>query len=279
MLKEVYLDALRNRESKVARLRDLNYEKIISEALSRWVKYTPTPARCVSVGVDSSWNKRAFQGLSLYVVDAIAVTSSNKVLATRHEVELAGSARQDTLESKAMEMESQVTAEAAGSGEADIICIDGSLGPRLRSYTPQGAGEIVKRYDGAVFVSKSSESRSQFAGMGSRAGDIYYYGHASEGSAGFSEPCPVESDKAAMFELYARLSDNTPVIRIETAEKMGDSDVRRLLNMLCYHSVSGYPYCLKLAHTGCKISNEDIDRLASILCLQHEAGARDALNE
>jgi NurA-like 5'-3' nuclease len=51
------------------------------------------------------------------------------------------------------------------------------------------------------------------------------------------------------------------------------------LNKLRYHSVAGYPYCLKLAHNTCKISNEDIDRLASIYGLQNEQGARDVLNE
>ena len=57
---------------------------------------------------------------------------------------------------------------------------------------------------------------------------------------------------------------------------VADSEPRRPMR---YHSVAGYPYCLKLAHNKCKISNEDIDRLASIFSLQHEQGARDALNE
>ena len=51
------------------------------------------------------------------------------------------------------------------------------------------------------------------------------------------------------------------------------------MGLLRHHSVAGYPYCLKLAHKTCKISNDDIDRLASIYSLQNEQGSRDALNE
>jgi NurA-like 5'-3' nuclease len=58
-----------------------------------------------------------------------------------------------------------------------------------------------------------------------------------------------------------------------------EQEIKNLMDLLRYHSISGYPYCLKLAHKNCKISNEDIDRLASIYSLQNEQGARDALNE
>jgi NurA-like 5'-3' nuclease len=74
-----------------------------------------------------------------------------------------------------------------------------------------------------------------------------------------------------------------PVVRIEVirgARGLGEQDaIKEIISMLRYHSVSGYPYCLKLAHKTCKVSNEDIDRLASIYSLQNEQGARDALNE
>jgi hypothetical protein len=263
-------------------VRDSNYEKIIAEASSCWTRYTPIPLKCTSAGIDSSWNKRAFQGLSLYVVDAVAVTSENRILGAKYESELSDSARQDMLESKAMEMELELAEKAAQSTEADITCIDGSVVPRVRTKSPIAAQEIIRRYDKAVFISKSSESRSQFGGMGSRAGDIYYYGRASAGLAGFSQPEAIQSpDSIAkrMYEVYVRVKDNTPMIRLEVSAVLNESEVKRLINQLCFHSVSGYPYCLKLAHNNCKISNEDIDRLASILSLQHETGARDALNE
>jgi NurA-like 5'-3' nuclease len=114
--------------------------------------------------------------------------------------------------------------------------------------------------------------------MGSKAGDIYYYGHTCK-EAGFSVPVETQFCHAPLFEVYARLRDHTPLIRIEIMSNASEQEVKSTLNKLRYHSVAGYPYCLKLAHNTCKITNEDIDRLASIYGLQNEQGARDALNE
>jgi NurA-like 5'-3' nuclease len=276
LLNEVFLDALKNRDAKISRVKDSNFERILSEASSRWVPYEPSPEKCESAGVDSSWNKRAFQGLHLYVVDAVAVTSSNKILAAEWDHDIASSARADFLESKAMAMEASVAQKAAG--KVDIVCVDGSLVSRLLKSTAEAASGVVKRYGNSIFVSKSSESRLQFGPMGSRAGDIYYYGHAGKG-AGFSVPVETQFRHAPLFEAYARLRDHTPIIRIEILGATSKQEMAKMLDRLRHHSVAGYPYCLKLAHNTCKISNEDIDRLASIFSLQHEQGARDALNE
>jgi len=276
LLNAVFLDALKNRDSKISKLKDSNFAKILSEASSRWVPYEPSPEKCESAGIDSSWNKRAFQGLHLYVVDAVAITSTDKILAAEWEHDLAGSARADFLESKAMEMEASVAQKV--SDAVDIVCIDGSLVSRLLKSTVEVASEMVKKCGSCTFVSKSSESRLQFGAMESRAGDIYYYGHAGK-SAGFSVPVETQFRHAPLLEVYARLHDHTPMIRIEIPGATSKQEITKILDKLNYHSVAGYPYCLKLAHNSCKISNEDIDRLASIFSLQHEQGARDALNE
>src|SRR5687768_3734001 len=113
----------------MSKVKDSNFARILSEASSHWVPYEPSPEKCESAGVDSSWNKRAFQGLHLYVVDAVAVTSSNNILAAEWDHDIAGSARADFLESKAMAMEASVAQKAAGS--VDIVCVDGSLVSRL----------------------------------------------------------------------------------------------------------------------------------------------------
>lgn len=279
MLKEVYLDALRNREKKVSKIKDANHERIVSEALSRWTPYTPAQVRCESAGVDSSWNKRAFQGLNLYVIDAVAVTSANKLLAIEFEDELADSARRDSLESKAMMMEASVAQKAAEKQETDVICIDGSLAARTNGKGISIASDMVKKHGNSIFISKSSESRAQFGEMGSRAGDIYYYNRASGHGTGFSRPMQVKSDYAKIFEVYARLKEHTPMLRIEVVGSAGNQELKDLMNKLSYHSVGGYPYCLKLAHNNCKVSNDDIDKLVSIFSLQNEQGARDALDE
>lgn len=82
MLYEVYLDAIRNR-TKIIQVKNNCQDKILSEAPSWWIKYQSSPRIGISVGVDSSWNKRSYQGFDLYVVDAIAVTSDNTILERR----------------------------------------------------------------------------------------------------------------------------------------------------------------------------------------------------
>jgi NurA-like 5'-3' nuclease len=279
LLKEVYLDALRNKETKISKIKDSSYADIIADAKSRWIPYQPNPAKCESAGVDSSWNKRAFQGLNLYVVDAVAVTSKNKILATAFVDEIAESARQEALESMAMSMEAKVAHEAAEKKETDIICIDGSIIPRLNKRKSDIAIDMVKQFGNSIFVAKSSESRAHFASMGSRAGDIYYYNHATGSGTGFSIPVQAPTEYVKMHEIYTRIREHTPIVRIEVAGDVNESEIKAMLDRLTYHSVGGYPYCLKLAHNNCKISNDDLERIASILSLQHEHGARDALNE
>jgi NurA domain len=276
LLKEVFLGALRDKDVKISKVRDSNFHKILAEASSRWISYESMPEICESAGIDSSWNRRAFQGLQLYVIDAVAVTSINRILSIEWEQDIVGSARSELLESKAMVMEASIAQKAAG--KADIICIDGSLVSRLTKSRRESASEMVQKCNNCIFISKTSESRLQFSQMGSKAGDIYYYGHTCK-EAGFSIPVETQFCHTPLFEVYARLRDHTPVIRLEIMSSASEQEVKSILNKLRYHSVAGYPYCLKLAHNTCKIGNEDIDRLASIFGLQNEQGARDALNE
>jgi NurA domain len=276
LLKEVFLGALRDKDVKISKIKDSNFHKILAEASSRWISYEPVPEICESVGIDSSWNRRPFQGLQLYVVDAVAVTSTNRILSMEWEEDIVSTARSELLESRAMTMEASLAQNS--TGKADSICIDGSLVSRLMKSRPEAATEIVKKCGACIFISKTSESRLQFGQMGSKAGDIYYYGHICK-NFGFSVPVETRFCHAPLFEIYARLRDHTPVIRIEIMNNASEQEVKSILNKLRYHSIAGYPYCLKLAHKTCKITNEDIDRLASIYGLQNEQGARDALNE
>ncbi len=281
MFNEIILDALKSRDAKLARLKDGNFERIVKEAGSRWIAYEPKPVECTSAGIDSSWNRRALQGFDLYVIAAVAVTSANEIIAKEWENDISGSARSDQLEAKGMNMEASAAAKARASGKADIVCIDGSLVSRLIRSTPEEAIPTAKKYGNSIFISKTSESRTQFGSMGSRAGDIYYYRQTGM-QAGFSVLQEVQSRGAPLYETYMRLRDGMSLLRVELITNEHDASeksMKRLMDLLRYHSVSGYPYCLKLAHKNCKISNEDIDRLASIYSLQNEQGARDALNE
>lgn len=279
MLRQVFLDALKTREQKISRIRDSNYEAVSKEATERWVPYQPSPSPCRTAGVDSSWNKRAYQGLNLFVIDAVAVSSMNEIISSDYVDDIADSARREALETKAMAMEASVTLAASESGKADVVCVDGSIVARLNKKAADAALGDARKYKDSIFVAKSSESRAQFGSLGSRAGDIYYYNRVSNSQAGHSRPFRVETPYGNLSEVYARLRNNTPMIRIEILGQAEDQEVRSIMDKLCYHSVSGYPYCLKLAHNACKVSDADIERIASIFSLRNEQGARDALNE
>jgi hypothetical protein len=79
--------------------------------MSCWHGYEPTAKNWQSIGVDSSWNKRSFQGLDLYAVDALAVNSENEILAVEWDTALS-IIRNEMLESKALFMKSIVTENA-----------------------------------------------------------------------------------------------------------------------------------------------------------------------
>lgn len=278
MLKQVYLDALKTKDQKISRLKDSNYASIAKQARGNWNQYRPSPVPCRTAGIDSSWNKRAYQGLNLYVVDAVAISSTNDIIASDYVDDIAESARNEALETKAMSMEALVAQQAGESGRADVVCVDGSIVARLNKRGAAALDE-AKKYRGAIFVAKSSESRAQFGSFGSRAGDIYYYNRASNSSSGYTTPFVVNTPYGTVSEVYARLRESTPMVRLEILGGAGSQEVTGVLDRLCYHSVAGYPYCLKLAHNACKVTDQDIDRIASIFSLQNEQGARDALNE
>ena len=270
---------MRTKEQKISRIKDSNYDAISKEAAANWTCYQPAPIRCRSAGVDSSWNKRAYQGLNLFVIDAVAISSTNELLASEYVDDISDSARREELETTAMAMEASVTQHAKESGKADIVCVDGSIVARLNKKTASDAFDDARKYRDSIFVAKSSESRNQFGTFGSRAGDIYYYNKISNSLSGYSAPHTINTPYGTLSEVYARLRNDTPMLRIEILRQAADQEVRDVLNKICYHSVSGYPYCLKLAHNTCKISDQDIERIASIFSLRNEHGAREALNE
>ena len=86
-------------------------------------------------------------------IAAVAVTSSNEVLAKEWEDDVAGSARSEQMESKAMAMEASVAQKAAQSGEVDIVCVDGSLLSRLLKSTAAEILAAVTQYGSAIFIS------------------------------------------------------------------------------------------------------------------------------
>lgn len=287
LLHEIYLDAINRADRNFSIIRDSNYQYIMDAAMSCWNDYEPIAKDCVSVGVDSSWNKRSFQGLDLYAVDAVSVTSENEILAIEWDTGLK-IIRNEMLESKALFMESKVTENATKKRDIDIISVDGSLASRFRQNNEPDImqiTDIIKENNDVIFVSKNSDTKTQFASLGARAADIYYFNHIGD-SAGFSAPFQsIQSNprQGNIIEIYARLRECTPIIKIEisdmTVGQINNAEVKKLLDMLSFHTVAGYPYCLKLAHQNCKISRRDIERLAGFCGLKNEAKSRDPLNE
>jgi NurA-like 5'-3' nuclease len=288
LLHAIYLDALGRVEGNMSHVMDSSYQYIVEAALSCWNDYEPAPKECESVGVDSSWNKRSFQGLDLYVVDAVSVDSKNEIVGAEWDTGLR-IIRSEMLESKALFMESRVTETAIEKNDVDIISIDGSLASRFINNKPDDIMrilDILKRKNNVIFVSKNSDTKTQFASMGAKAADIFYFNHIGNSSAGFSTPFvnnQTNQEHGNIIEIYARLKECTPLTKIEisdmTASQINNAEIKKILDMLSFHTVSGYPYCLKLAHQNCKISKRDIDRLVSFYGLKNEAESRDPLNE
>ncbi len=278
MLHDIYLDAIKNRESKTAGISDTDSKnkKILERARQSWVEYQPKAGKSVLAGVDSSYNRQQFQGFHLFVIDAVCVTKAGNILAKEfvHDI---GVMDQNQLETKSMEMETSVAGKAANN--ADLILIDGSMISRFvsaNSSAVRSVTDLIKEHSNIVFISKTSDSREMFERMGSKVGDIYFFNHISS-KAGYSKPYLATHHNEPVTVVYARLSDFTPLIKLELPGEVAGQEVKRTLDQLVYDSVSGYPYVLKLAHNTALVSDNDIERLASIYGLKNEVGAREVL--
>ena len=78
------------------------------------------------------------------------------------------------------------------------------------------------------------------------------------------------------------MSPYVPLIKLEMASNsktITEKEIKYIVDMLSYNSIKGYPICLKLAHLSCRISNDDIKRIASVYGLKNEFGSREGLNE
>lgn len=286
MLQELFLDAIRNKDRKLSAIHGNEFEKVIQTARSRWISYTPRGQISSTIGVDSSWNKKSFQGIDLFIIDSIAIGSNNDTAKSTSKWDYGiGNISGDLLSSRSMKMEIEV-AKISKKQEPDIICVDGSLVSNLvhnKSHTYlESVKELVERIceTQIIFVSKNSTSKNQFGELGSKTSDIYYYNKLGL-ETGFSEPVinTFVSKTIRVTEIYTRLASFVPLIKIEIVNdlKCSNEQIKRLIDELYYHSVKGYPYCLKLAHQSCKITNNDVTRLANLYGFKNEFGSRDSL--
>ena len=277
MLNTVFKDAIINREKTLSILKGPEYEKIIQKAKENWVEYKPQKQEVVSAGIDSSFNSTKFQGAELWAVTAVSIKSNGEIIADLHDFGLDTSPELASMASKL-----EIEACNMSIDDADLVLMDGSLYSQFmtrQASLTQLMIESIKKRNNVVFVSKTSNTRKQFEDLGAIAGDIFYYNHATT-TPGFSkifEDSKFGNDKI-ITSVFARLADSLPLIKVELfGAGHTDNDVIQVLNRIYKNSIGGYPYSLKLAHNNCKISGNDLVKLASIHGLSNEIGSREVL--
>ena len=277
MLNSVLKDAIKKRDETLSILKGPTFEKIIRQAKSNWIDFSPTKQDVAAAGIDSSFNSTKFQGAELWAVTAVSVRSDGEILVDLHEHGLDSNTELASLASK---MEVDACMESVD--KADLVLMDGSLysqfPTRQKSLANSRVNTITKK-NNVVFISKTSNTKKQFENLGAIAGDIFYYNHATA-SPGFSkihEDSKFGSDMV-ISSVFARLVESLPLIKIELlGSGYADNDFKLILNKILNNSIGGYPYALKLAHNNCKISGKDLAKLASIHGLSNEIGSREVL--
>ncbi len=277
MLNTVYKDAIKKRDQMLSVLKGPKFEQILQKAKENWVNYTPTKEDVVTAGIDSSFNNTKFQGIELWAVTAVSIKSDGEILADLHDSGLGPDIDLSRIASK---MEIEACEQSVDL--ADLVLMDGSLHSQF--MTRQSSLDVVivkamKKNENVIFVSKTSNTKKQFENLNSLAGDIFYYNHLTK-SPGFSKIFVEKKygkDKV-ISSTFVRLSDSTPIIKLEFLGENHDSDmIKSVMNKIYRNSVGGYPYALKLAHNNCKISDRELSKMVSLLGLSNEIGSREVL--
>jgi len=277
MLNSVLKDAIKKRDETLSILKGPEFERIIKQAKSNWVEFSPTKQDVAAAGIDSSFNSTKFQGAELWAVTAVSVKSDGEILVDLHEHGLDSSPELASLASKM-----EIDACQQSVDNADLVLMDGSLYSQFLTRQKSLSDSLVNtitRKNNVVFISKTSNTKKQFENLGAIAGDIFYYNHATI-SPGFSKihEDPKFGSNMIISSVFARLAESLPLIKIELlGSGYADNDFELILNKILKNSVGGYPYALKLAHNNCKISNKDLAKLASIHGLSNEIGSREVL--
>ena len=287
MLPDLFLDAIRNKQTKISSLHGDGFRDLLEIASNNWTNFRPIGNSAFTIGVDSSWNKKSFQGIDFFVIDCIAIGPHNDISRSKSKWDYGvGNIGGDSLSLRAMQMEIDV-AKLILDQKPDVICFDGSIISNLFHNKNNSYLQSVRSLFDDVgettifFISKNSTSTNQFKKFGSKAADIYYYSKLGfEPGYSHAKFNTHISTTLKVLEIYARLSSYVPLIKIEIVNgSISESEIRSLLNKLYFHSIKGYPYCLKLAHQTCKITNNDVTRLANLYGFKNEFGSRDSLNE
>ncbi|HET6518079.1 MAG TPA: DNA double-strand break repair nuclease NurA [Nitrosopumilaceae archaeon] len=278
MLNTVYKDAIQRREKTLSMIRGPKFDQIIQKAKQNWTEYLPQKKEASTAGIDSSFNSTKFQGMELWVVTAVSVESDGRIIKDLHDHGLG----YPDIDLSSMASRMEIEACNASIDEADLVLMDGSLYSQFMTRQSTLSSTLLKimtKKENVIFVSKTSNTRMQFADMDSTAGDIFYYNHATQ-KPGFSKLFldPKYGSDKIIASVFARLNEYTPLIKLEFLGKdHSEDEIKTVLDKLYKNSVGGYPYALKLAHNNCKISNNDLLKLVSLYGLKTEVGSREVL--
>ena len=147
MLPDLYLDAINNKEKKLSYIHGDEFNDLLKIASAKWVEYEPMKQSVYSVGVDSSWNKKSFQGIDLFVIDSVAVSSHNDMLGSKWDYGISNITG-DSLSAIAMKMEIDLVKSVLDQ-KPDYVCVDGSIISNLVH------NKNVSYREKVVFVSKT----------------------------------------------------------------------------------------------------------------------------
>jgi len=277
VLNTVYKDAIINREKMLSILKGPKFEQILQKAKENWVEFTPTKQEVVTAGIDSSFNNTRFQGIELWATTAVSIKSDGEVLVDLHDSGLGSDIDLSKIASKM-----EINACERTVDLVDLVLMDGSLHSQFmtrQSSLDTMVVKTMKKRDNVIFIAKTSNTKKQFENLGSLAGDIFYYNHITNGP-GFSKIFVEKKygvDKV-ISSTFVRLSDSTPIIKLEFLGGHRDNDeIKSTMNKLYKSSIGGYPYALKLAHNNCKISDKELAKMVSLLGLSNEIGSREVL--
>nr|WP_026090138.1 DNA double-strand break repair nuclease NurA [Nitrosopumilus sp. SJ] len=277
MLNTVYKDAIINRDKMLSILKGPKFEQILQKARENWVEFTPVKEEAVTAGIDSSFNNTKFQGIELWATTAVSIKADGEILVDLHESGLGSDTDLSRIASKM-----EIDACEKTIDQVDLVLMDGSLHSQFMTRQSALDAQVVrtmKKKDNVIFIAKTSNTKKQFEKLGSLAGDIFYYNHVTKGP-GFSKLFVEKkygTDKI-ISSTFVRLSDSTPIIKLEfLGEQHDEKEIKLVINKLYKTSIGGYPYALKLAHNNCKISDKELAKMVSLLGLSNEIGSREVL--
>jgi DNA double-strand break repair nuclease NurA len=287
MLIEVYNHAISQREAILQHVDASKLSESLHKAKDLWVDYQPLSTESDISGIDSSWNLIPYQGFFLYAVDAVSISEDESFpVSPRFDVNIGTLEVEEgeeivynprlRLQSMGMEYEYDLATESLN--RKDYVLIDGSV---LARFYDRRLKKPIKFFEYAsmlmnkqnvIFVAKTSESNIM---LGGTVGDMFYFSKATS-TPGFSKP---HYEPIGVSVFYARLAEFAPCLKIEVPGKIGEAEAKGVLDILNSKSFNGYPYVLRLAHERCRITNEDMLRLADVLGLNIEPGGREVLGE